>query len=110
MALVGRGAERLAGGAAQDLARRVARTVGMHVGAQPRQKRCKAALGDGRQNIRIGGLRGGEELRRRESAERVRREVAEVAAIPVDVLEAAHAVVVGDDAERCLHGLAPGAR
>ncbi len=107
MPLVDGRVQRVAGGRDQQFAGRPERTLAVRMGAQPGEERLEIALGDGRQNGRIGTRRRIEKLRRRHGAQRVGREVTPSAARPVDVLQAAILVIVRRDADEFLHAVAP---
>jgi hypothetical protein len=102
--------QRAAGGFLDQLGEAGLRPLAVHLFAQPAEQRAEVAAADRLQQARDLGLRRAEQLRRQHGAQRVAREVAEGAAGPVDVLQAAQPVVGRNDAEEIPHPLVPGAR
>src|SRR5579885_1902845 len=90
-----------------DLRGGIARALGVDVLAEPGEERYEIALRDAREDARIGALCRVEELRRGHRAQGVGREIAPGAVIPVNVLQAALAIVGWHDAEERAHAVVP---
>src|SRR6185312_17198923 len=78
--------------ASQQVAAGEAGAVAVHVLPQPGEKRREVAPADGLRDLRLGAAGGVEELGGGHGAQRIGREVAPGAVVPVDVLQAALAV------------------
>src|SRR5579883_801716 len=77
------------------------------MGTQPAEEGPEIAPPDRLGNLGHGAHRSVEELVRRHGPQRIGREIAPGAVIPMDVLEAATAVIGGRDAEELHHSLVP---
>src|SRR6516162_8327503 len=82
----------------------------MYPFANPADKPAKLALRDLSHQVRKIAPRGLEQLSGDQRAERIGREIAPIAVVPVYILQTALAVVVGRNPEHVAHRRSPGGR
>src|ERR1700730_7487340 len=93
--------ERPAGGALDEIRCREQRALRVNLLAQPAKQRGEISCCDRLRQIRDGGPSGFEDLRRDQRAERIYREIAPDAVIPMEILHAALSIVGRCAAEPC---------
>jgi len=82
----------------------------MNTLTQPAKQRREFSRRDRRHQVRDIAARGLEQLRRDQRAERIGREIAPIAVVPMDVLKASLAIIARRHAEECTQLLGPSTR